>query len=253
MDQQHILNQSKTTMNLIFDIVNVEADGNTASTVTIVDFLTENDSTQDTKEELQADNFFKEMIKGKQFEIVFARTGKIIKFSGIEKIKNEMSKQITNSKVKEILIPIINDIFSDESLASTYSDKLNIYPSKAISEGKSWAITEKCSFLPALQHKATFTLADVQQDKYILKVVTKTSTPKEGAVMNMDIMQMNVMFTGTGKGTIIVDKETGWVLSKKHTENIQGTASTSFSEYFPMKLTFPCSMKSVTTIESHKL
>ncbi len=252
-NQQHYLEKSTTTSDLIFDIIGVDAEGNTTAKITFVDLNIQREPAQLEPEALRLQKRLGEMIKGQHFVITFTRAGKITNISGHEKLGDLICQQFPQGESKEFLCSLVDTLFSEEALKSSYSEQMGIYPSKAIAQGYSWTINAECSLFPKLIHKKTFTLGDAQQNQQVIKVVSKTTSPKQGATMNFGVMQINMTMNGSGNGTIIVDNETGWICSRRHVEEIKGTATTLPSPYIPEKITFPYALTSVITIESHKL
>jgi primosomal replication protein N len=254
IDQKHYQEKGVTTNELIFDILNVDADGNTAAKITFVDFIIQRESAQpETQDSMQIEQKLREAIKGQHIEIVFTRTGKILRVKGLQTMQERLCQQIPDGPAKEMFSVLVNTLFNEDVLKASYGDRLEIYPNKTVLPGKPWAITTDLGFLPSLKHAKTFTLTDSNTQQYVLNFTTKTSTSNQDATMNLGIMQMKMAMNGTGKGRIIVDRESGWIYSSTCVEEISGTATILPNTYFPDEISMPYLQKSVITVESHKL
>ena len=147
-------------------------------------------------------------IKGKSFTMQVNEKGEIISVSGFDKIGEAMANEMNlpeNSKA--MMMKNFKEQFSDESVKQMFGQFFDVFPNKAVKPGDSWE--KKSSFMDEIDMTTTYTVKNIKDSKVYLSSSSK-------------LKEKGGTGSGTQKGSLIVDAETGLVLDATFSQKLSG-------------------------------
>jgi hypothetical protein len=161
----------------------------------------------------------------KPFEVEMTKTGKAKSVKGLEKLNEAMLNSFDESvpeNIKQQLIGQFSSQFSEEAFKSQFEQSTGYFPDKPVGIGDSWNVkmtTKASNFEVNLDLKST--LKNVENNEVSLGIDGTVSTP-EGYEQEVNGVKTKVSLKGTQKGTVKINKDTGWVISSDITMIFNG-------------------------------
>lgn len=143
----------------------------------------------------------------KPFSVDILKDGTVISVTGMEPIltKTAASLKVTETFIKNALVDLLSDNFSDNELKETFSRMLAFYPGKVVAMGDKWNKSFSIKQVQPLKADAEFQLLERSNGISIIEMnsVLKTDTTK--------FKPTDYSIEGSQKGKLQVDEITGWV------------------------------------------
>lgn len=184
-----------------------------------------------SSEEVDANNLLiaslLEKIKGMSFEITMSKTGKITEVKNCEAIMEtfvEGFDQLPEEK-REEMKDQIKDAYGDEAIKSSMEMITGIFTDKPVKKGDKWKLNTSIESGMSMNLASEYELVELTSDYALIKGNATVVTPDKEANAITSIMPMQFDVAGTSLSEIKVDVKTGWIISAKITQDIQGEAS----------------------------
>jgi len=113
-------------------------------------------------------------------------------------------------------------VFGREQMAGLLSSLLVALPDKPMRSGDTWEGPLTVDMGERLQMAATYTLTAVEQSVCTIQAAGQRSLDEEPLVSEGGQMKVSSKLGGSSRATLQIDRQTGWLLSKKHTTSLQG-------------------------------
>jgi hypothetical protein len=182
----------------------------------------------DTPDDVATQTNINPMLKAvidQPFEFVMDKTGKAKSVKGVDKLLEAMLGSFDESvpeATRQQLIGQLGSQFSNEAFKSQFEQSTGYFPDKPVATGESWNIkiqTMASNFSANIDSKVT--LKSIENNEINLNIDGTVSTP-EGYEQEVNGMKTKVTLNGTQKGTLKVNKNTGWVIFSDLTMNFNG-------------------------------
>jgi Family of unknown function (DUF6263) len=252
---QTTTNSKKTTTGYIYEIKDINKEGNYNVTITYDKVDVEKSESKERKSPI-ADDF----MKGFSFDMVVTPKGKVVQVSGMEKLMDKAMDAVLKTAVnadttiqnavdekgnpvadtsmnddaaKVVMKPVMDMIknqFSDKNMSSMMEQLTNYFPESDVEVGDKWENVATLNTFVSMKIATTYKVVDMTDDIVKLDVDAKI-TSGEGA----GIMGMKMDLDGTQAGTMEIDVKTGLVLKSSINQNIKGTIKMMGME-IPMKI-----------------
>jgi hypothetical protein len=200
-----------------------------------------------TPEDIATQTDFGPMLKAiidKPVETVMDKRGKLISTKGFDKLKEAMINSIDVNMPEEMKKMVTGQFgaqISEESLKSMFEQNAGFFPDKPVEVNDVWEnnITMQTSSF-GLNISMKLTLKSIENNVVTLDMDGTVATP-EGAEQDMNGIKAKMSLSGTQKGLLKINKDTGWVISSEILQDLSGTI-----EAMGMKI--PLSSTAKTTV-----
>jgi hypothetical protein len=161
----------------------------------------------------------------KPFEVVMNKTGKVESVTGVdaflEAMLNTFDENVSDD-VRQQMAVQFGSQFSEEAFKSQFEQNTGYLPDKPVGVGDSWnnQITTMVSNFK-LNTNTTLTLKNIEGDVVNLNIEGTLSVPEEYE-QEVNGIKTKTSLKGTQKGTLKVNKDTGWIISSDIMLNFNG-------------------------------
>jgi hypothetical protein len=162
----------------------------------------------------------------KPFEVVMDKTGKPKSVKGIEKfseaIYNSFDENIPET-TRQQLMSQFSSHFTEETFKSQLEQSSGYFPGKPVGIGDKWTVkmtTKASNFAIGLNLQSTF--KSIEDNVVTLDIDGTVLTPEGQEEQDFNGVKGKVSFKGTLKGTMKLNKDTGWVISSDMIMNFNG-------------------------------
>jgi hypothetical protein len=179
---------------------------------------------EDVATEANLGAMFKAIID-KPFEVVMDKTGKVESVKGLDTFLESMINTFDDNVPEEIRQQMVTQFgtqFSEEAFKSQFEQNTGYLPDKPVSVGDSWE--NKMAAMASnfrLNINTTSTLKSIEDNVVNLSLEGTVSVP-EGYEQEISGMTTKVSLKGTQKGTLKLNKDTGWIISSNMALNFNG-------------------------------
>ncbi|MDR1338725.1 MAG: DUF6263 family protein [Prevotellaceae bacterium] len=185
------------------------------------------DSNTDKDVATQADlgPMFKAIID-KPIESVMTKTGKLQSVKGLDKFMEAMINSFgedTSEDVRQQITGQLGSQFSEEAFKSQLEQGLGFFPDRPVGTGDSWdykMTTNASNFTMNIDMKST--LKSIEGNVVSIDVNGTVSTPGGESEQEISGIKAKISLNGTQKGTLKVNRDTGWVISSDLAMNFNG-------------------------------
>jgi hypothetical protein len=165
----------------------------------------------------------------KPVEIVFTETGTVVSVKGADKLGEAMFNSLDTNipdAMKQQLIAQFSSQFSEEYFKTLFSQNAGYFPGKPVNTGDSWdyKISTKTSNF-VMDINTQMTVKSIDGNIVTLDVGGTVATP-EGYETEINSMKSKITIKGVQKGWVKIDKNKGWVVSSKITQDTAGNIET---------------------------
>ncbi|MDR1338726.1 MAG: DUF6263 family protein [Prevotellaceae bacterium] len=164
-------------------------------------------------------------IVDKPLETVITKRGEVVSAKGMEKLAEAMRNSLDENipeDIKQQLITQTGAQFSEESIKALFMQNSNFFPGKPVNTGDSWNVKTSMN-IPnfTMDIDTKITLNDIENGEAVMEVEGNISTP-EGYEQEFNGMKVKVIFKGTQKGLVKINRNTGWITSSNMTQSFSG-------------------------------
>ncbi|MCU4165176.1 DUF6263 family protein [Carboxylicivirga caseinilyticus] len=202
------------------------------------------DSTDENQEENAMSGMFKIMV-GHVFSMKFNHKGEVLEVTGFADVLEKMQSEAVGQSMAGAVQESLKGQFSDESMKQNMGTMLIVYPNDKPAAGLTWNKTmEQSGALPVtsvFNYKVTSATGTVVEMEG-----TGTMTTKEGFSQETMGMTQHFDLNGNISMTAKIDAKTGWPVSIKQTQTLEGNISIE-SPQLPAPMEVPMSIKGEST------
>ena len=215
-----------TTIGYIYEVKDINKEGNYMVTITYDKYDVENRGTTDT---LSSKMDKGEIMKGFTYDMVVTPKGKVLEVHGMEKLMDKafdkaIPDSMKDSESAKIMDPIVDKIkseFSDKKMGDMMEQMTNYFPDDAVEVGDTWERVVNNSTIIPMKITTKYKVTDVK-DNIVTLDVKATFEPGDGAGM-MGAMGMKMNFEGDQKGTMQIDTKTGLLVKSMQDMDMKTT------------------------------
>lgn len=239
---QSVSNSSKTVTGYIYEVTDIDKDGNYLVKITYDKI--ETDRKVASKSPI-ADDF----LKGFTFDMVVTPRGKVKEVRGMDKIMDlavaaatpdSANDAATDAAMKPIM-DAVKSKYNDKNMGAMMEQMTNYFPEGDVEVGDTWENTVSIDMFVSMKIASTYKVADVKDNIVKLEVESKISTGDGPGIMGM---KMDI--EGTQKGTMEIDSKTGLVVKSVTNQEMDGKMNM-------MGMSMPMKIKTTTTIEAKEI
>ncbi|UPT67109.1 MAG: substrate-binding domain-containing protein [Sphingobacteriales bacterium JAD_PAG50586_3] len=240
---QSISNTSKTVTGYIYEIVDINADGNYVVKITYD--KVESSRSKETAKSPLPDDF----LKGFTFDMVVTPKGKVKEIKGMDKIMDKamaaaMPDSTNDPAAQAAMQPVLDAVkkqYNDKNMGAMMEQMTNYFPEGDVEVGDTWDNTATLNMFISMKIASTYKVTDVKDNIVKMDVDSKITTGDGPGIMGM---KMSV--EGTQKGTMEIDSKTGLVVKSVTNQDMEGKVDM-------MGMSMPMKIKSTTTVEAKEM
>jgi hypothetical protein len=235
MDQEIQLNVS-TSMKTVFDVKDVQEDSYTlemrykeikidvAAPGGMGNITFDSNTPEDIATMQDAGPMLKAIVD-KPVEVVMAGTGKVESVKGFDKFIEAMNSVMDENipeHIKQQIMAQVGGQFSEEAFKAMFSQNSDFFPDKPVNTGDNWNVKMSATVSNfTIDLDVKITLKGIEGDVALIDMDGTVSTP-EGFEQTVNGMTAKVMLNGTYNGHAKLNRNTGWVISSKISQNLAG-------------------------------
>lgn len=240
-----IKTKNKTTTGYLWEIKDIDKDGNFIVSVTYDKVETEKSGEGANQESPIKDDF----MKGFSFEMTVTPKGKVKEVRGMDAlIDKALANTIPVDSATGVEDPIASQMktmmkkqFNDKSMGSLMEQMTDFFPEGDVEVGDKWEKTVEVSSIVPMKINSTYVVKDIKDDIAIIDVESKIEPGKGEAIMGMEIKM-----DGTQKGTIEVNTKSGIIQKSTMDQDMSGSVGM-------MGMSFPMKIKGKNTVEAKEV
>ena len=183
-------------------------------------------------------------MKGKTFEVVMSKTGKITEVKNVEAlwgIAINQFEQLPEMQKEQIKAQIMK-AYGAEALKGNIEMVTAIYPDKPVNKGDKWTINTKLESGMSAKMTTDYEFTDLTSDYALIKGNSNIETADKDAYIESNGMPMKYDLTGSMISEIKVDKNTGWIIEAKINQEIKGDVYIKENPQVPNGMKIPMTM-----------
>jgi hypothetical protein len=186
-------------------------------------------------------------MRSKPFEVIMSKTGKVMEVNNIENLWEATINQfeILTEEQKEQMKAQVMKAYGANAQKGGIETVTAIYPDKPVRKGDKWTIQTRLeSGIPG-QVSTDYEFVDLTSDYALIKgVATIKTDDDEDALVELGKAPMKYDLTGSMESEIKVDKQSGWIIEAKITQELKGETSVKATPEQPYGRVIP--MRSIT-------
>lgn len=198
------------------------------------------------------DNVFSKVLvamKKHPFQIKISKSGKVMEVKNIENLFNAFNDfPELPAAQKDQIKKQLSDSYGEKSFKNNLEMSLSIFPAKRVSKGEHWTVKSKFESGSSAEMETTYELKEITSDYYLLTSLAKISTSNNTTYVEKNGMQMKSDLNGSSDAEIKIDKKTGWIISSKTNQQVNGTITIKENDAIPGGMTLPMKMNNIITI-----
>lgn len=158
------------------------------------------------------------------FTIIMAKTGEILKVSGMDQVIEEALIDLPFGSYDERLQAIeqMKQMAGDQSIAGNLEMASLIFPEKAASVGHKWDTTTQLTGGLSGMVFNTYEIKEIRNDWVLVSGISTIKHNEEESLVELSGMEMEIEMSGNMFSTIKVDRKTGWIISSDIFQEIDG-------------------------------
>jgi hypothetical protein len=258
MGQQQKMDQM-TAMGMSFEVLDVDDNQNMSIKTTYHNIhirmegpmgVMEYDS---TRPEVGAANPMSAMYKamlGQSFVMKLAPKGEIIEIKGMDEMTERMIDEMAiDEAMKQQMKEMLKNFVNEDKMKEMSGTLVAALPKKPIGIGDVW--TNKMSVPVGFPMEIDITNKLTGHKEGIITIETnaRIETGDQPKPIEMGPVKMTMQMQGEQKGTIQIDKVTGWTIRAKGDLKFSGEMKMEPNEQMPEGMTIPITVEGVTTVE----
>ncbi|MEJ8606588.1 hypothetical protein JSO56_06600 [Riemerella anatipestifer] len=169
-------------------------------------------------------------LSGNKLQMKIDEKGNVISISGFDAVYKKVEQNITSlikdAKERKQFMDSFKQGFNEKMFKEQFTQSLNILPKKGVKIGETWTETDNLTPDGKLKISTTYKLEKVADGK--AEVSIKGGIPKKSDSKKQEGITHSISVEGSQNGKIILDANTGWILSSK--QNMTTTQKESLSD-----------------------
>lgn len=173
-------------------------------------------------------------ITKKTFQIKLTKKGRVSEINGLNVLIDStiaQSMDLTDENI-ETMKSELKLSMGEDVMKANFEIASAIFPDKSVSTSDTWKILLEIDGDSPKEIETEYRLTNVAQMSYRLSGKSKISYPIK-KYHNIDGMEIKYDLTGSATSTILIDKETGWIIEANVEQNYSGKAHVRANYYSP--------------------
>lgn len=196
-------------------------------------------------------------LAGQSFYMTLDTLGKVREVKGINTLlKNSLdSFELPEGEQKESLKQSMQAQFGNKAIRENMEKMMAVYPARPVKIGDEWKKKIIIDKGFPMQLDNTWKLVEKNKGDVLIETYSVIHPNPEVPAMNMGGLKMTYQTTGTARGTLSMDMQSGWVKSSKIVQKFSGLVILEGIPRFPEGTSFPMEATSIatfTTLENTK-
>lgn len=117
-------------------------------------------------------------------------------------------------------------VFGKEQIADLLNSLMVVLPDQPVRGGDTWEGSLPVGAGEQMQMAATYTLTAVEQDHCTIEATGETSLDEDPVASQTGQANVDSKVTGSSRGTLQIERRTGWLLRKEQKTKLQGETTT---------------------------
>ena len=138
--------------------------------------------------------------------------------------------------------------YDDASLKDSYLGYFNIYPGESVDKGATWTTDFTADVVMPISTEATNTLSEIDDNSFTITSMANMSTGGEKDTQLMG-MAAKGNLNGTAQTTYVLDRKTGWIISMKGEQDLDGDITLPASDQMPQEMKIKMKVKNITEVK----
>ncbi|WP_129714276.1 DUF6263 family protein [Pedobacter sp. SYP-B3415] len=183
----------------------------------------------------------------KEFDFTMSSSGRVYNVQRLSEIFQTALQIIPDAKVREQAAAQLKQQFGDKVFASSMNVISALLPPRPVAVGENWKVKQQVQSVAEsmLESDCVLTAEDANGYDLSVKSVLSSTSGKTAKLNGMDV-EYNL--SGTTKGTLRIDKKSGWVNHGIMEGSVGGTFVIKPNQQLPEGMTVPMTVKTVTTL-----
>lgn len=191
-------------------------------------------------------------MKDKSFEVVMAKTGKVLEVNNIENlIDSAISQfdyiQISEEQKQQVKTQLMK-AYGAEAFRGSTEMVTAIFPDNLVNKGDKWNVKTNMESGMSAKITTDYELFDQTSDYFIIKGNSTIKTEDKDAYIESNGMPTKYDLKGSMQSEIKVDKKTGWIIEAKINQEMYGDAYIKENPQMPNEMKFPMYINNVVMI-----
>ena len=208
-----------------------------------------------SSEDNESGNIFSAVLgamKNKPFEVVMAKTGKVLEVNNIENlIDSAISQfdymQISEEQKQQVKTQLMK-AYGAEAFRGSTEMVTAIFPDNLVNKGDKWNVKTNMESGMSVKITTDYELFDQTSDYFIIKGNSTIKTEDKDAYIESNGMPTKYDLKGSMQSEIKVDKKTGWIIEAKINQEMYGDAYIKENPQMPNEMKFPMYINNVVMI-----
>lgn len=192
-------------------------------------------------------------IMNKPFTVKMDKHGEIQSIDGIAAAFENAVAKVSEEKemddqTRATVMQQLRESYGDEAFKSSFEIYMNFYPEQPVEVKDTWNKKIEMKSTVTGTYDVTYTLNSIDKGQYNITGEGKFNSENDDYSL-VSGMQMKYNMTGGYNVDMKVSKKTGWIEEASIEQTLEGDVDVKPSEQLPDGMTFPMSMKAITTIK----
>ncbi len=208
-----------------------------------------------SSEDNESGNMFSAVLgamKNKPFEVVMAKTGKVLEVNNIENLFDSAMASFDHIQMseeqREQAKAQVMKAYGAEAFKGSTEMVTAIFPENPVNKGDKWNVKTNMESGMSAKIITDYEFSDQTSDYAIIKGNSTIKTEDKDAYIKSDGMPTRYDLKGSMQSEIKVDKKTGWIIEAKINQELYGDAYIKENPQMPSGMKFPMYMTNKVSI-----
>lgn len=162
-------------------------------------------------------------ILGTKLNLEVTPEGEVVNVTGFDDFRDRAVEALKVPEgMQEQAEKQLEQVFSEDMFNRMFAYTLNVFPEGEVSTGESWTKARNLGGAFPLDGSFDYTLEEVGESTVTVAVKAKYETPEGTEAQQMGGMSMKPDLSGSGSGTVTVDRATGMTKKYEMTQDNSG-------------------------------
>ena len=192
-------------------------------------------------------------MKHKIFNMKMTKYGKVTEVKNIEKLFESAFNKFPNipeAQLSQIKAQLLK-AYGEAAFKGNIEMVTAIYPTGKVKKRDEWVIKTKLESGISADVVTTYKFLDHTKEYYLITGQSKIETADKDAYIKSNGMPMRFDLTGTMSSDIKIDKDSGWIIEAKISQEIEGDTFIKENPQMPNGMKIPMVMKNKMTFTNN--
>lgn len=192
-------------------------------------------------------------MKNKAFEVTMSKTGKITEIKNLkslwENVINQFD-QLTDIQKEQMKAQIMK-AYGEKAIKGSIEMGTAIYPDNLVDKGDKWTINTDLETGMSAKMTTNYEFKDLTSDYALISGKSTIKTADKDAYIQTNGMSVKYDLTGSMLSEIKIDKNTGWIIEAKVSQEIKGDTHIKKNTQMPDGMKIPITMSNEMIITNN--